>query len=63
MATAGTKASKIPTQHDYLETIKKKIGLGEQRAKVFNRFGQGSNARDMKEVMHMQPTLFLLDTD
>jgi hypothetical protein len=30
---------------------------------VFNRFGQGSKARDNKEIMHMQPGLFLLDTD
>ena len=37
--TVGTKVTKVPTQHDYLGTIKKKIGRGEQNAKVFNRFG------------------------
>jgi hypothetical protein len=63
MNTIGSRATKIPTQQDYLGTIKKKIGLGEQNSKVFNRFGQGSNTRDFKEVMYMQPSLFLLDTD
>ena len=29
MNTIGSRATKIPTQQDYLGTIKKKIGLGE----------------------------------
>ena len=59
----GSRNPQIPGDKEYLSTIKKKITLGENNNKVFNRFGQGSNARNMKETLHMQPKLFLLDTD
>jgi len=46
--TMGSRNPQVPIPGDkeYLSTIKKKIALGENNNKVFNRFGQGSNARN-----------------
>ena len=56
-----TNQSTYIGQPNHLETIKKKMNMGQQKSPGFSRIKDGG--RNMKEIFYLQPNLFIEDTE